>query len=135
MAGSSREYNQPRTNKNVYQYGTPIGQEENVNTGYAGRKDPMQAPDERPDASPPAKVVLDFHKNAPTDTRPDDIHHTLGSGALQAARGDHSHNGGADGALLLEGFTITGSKSNPTTMMPSIIQCLVRLGAEDATTA
>lgn len=110
------------------QYGTPPtqpGQEEK-------RKDREQNT-KQPDPTPPADVVRRFHQNAAVDTRKEDIHHTLGLNPNQAAPGDHKHNGG-DSKLLLEGSTIVGSKASPSTVLPSIISALVRLGATDSTT-
>lgn len=43
---------------------------------------------------PDSKAVREFHTNADTDGSPKAIHHTLGSGANQAAPGNHSHDGG-----------------------------------------
>lgn len=100
---------------------------------YGGdRKDPAARPKD-PDPSPPKDVVDKFHKNAGVDTRKEDIHHTIGPGPTQAASGAHTHNG-TDGPLLLEGFSLTGSKGSPSTVLPSIIACLARLGATDNTT-
>lgn len=82
---------------------------------------------------PDARTVSDFHTFADTDTTEKAIHHTLGDGPNQAASGSHRHDGG-DSVLLLEGFSITGNKATPETVFPSIIQCLTRLGATDATT-
>lgn len=96
------------------------------------RRDPEPRPQE-PDPSPPADIVAKFHKNAAVDSRTEDIHHTLGPSPSQASPGDHRHDGG-DSALLLEGYTIVGSKANPTTVLPSIIAALARLGAKDSTT-
>lgn len=128
---------QSRSQKNIIAYGQPIDQQAQQpnSRGYADRKDPMPQPKEEADPSPRADVVIKFHKHAPTDTRADDIHHTLGAGPLQAAKGSHGHTGGADGVLLLEGMTLTGSKSTPSTMWPTILAALVRLGAVDNTTA
>lgn len=85
------------------------------------------------DRKPDAQTVADFHTHADTDAKDTSIHHTLGVGPGQAAPGDHNHDGG-DSVLLLEGITITGSKDNPVTVFPSIINALVRLGVRDATT-
>ena len=125
-----------RSQKNIYQYGEPLTPENTApnQRGYADHK-PQEEKPKDPEKSPPADVVLKFHKYAPTDTRPDDIHHTLGASPNQAARGSHTHQGGADGPLLLDSYVLTGSKATPTTMWPSIIACLVRLGATDNTTA
>lgn len=83
--------------------------------------------------SPDNKTVEDFHKNASVNTRPEDMHHTLGNEPNQAASGSHSHNG-SDSVLLLEGTIISGSKASPSTVLPSIIGALTRLGATDSTT-
>lgn len=80
---------------------------------------------------PSAEEVEDFHTNADVDTRIESIHHTLGPGASQAAPGNHLHDGGTS-PLLLTGFTLTGSRGS-STALPSIIACLVRLGATDST--
>jgi len=85
------------------------------------------------DPSPSNRVVDAFHKNADTDSRTESIHHTLGPGPNQASPGSHSHDG-SDSVQILAGMTLTGSKATPSTMWPSIIAALVRLGAEDNTT-
>ena len=84
---------------------------------------------------PSAEEVRRAHTNADTDARLEAIHHTLGSGNTQASPGNHRHDG-SDSALLLEGFTLAGSKTAnpPTALLGSIVQALVRLGAKDATT-
>lgn len=113
------------------QYGAPREQPGSRGNGYEDRKD--QAPRTKdPDPSPDTKTVENFHNNASTDIRREDKHHTLGPGPFQAASGDHSHNGD-DSVLLLEGFTINGTLTNPTSVLPSIISALVRLGANDGT--
>lgn len=93
-------------------------------------QDPKPA---KEDPSPSATVVERFHKHADTDTRREAIHHTLGPNGAQASPGDHDHKGG-NSRLLLEGYTLVGSKSTPATMWGSILACLERLGAEDNTT-
>lgn len=86
------------------------------------------------DPSPPGQVVAQFHKNSDVDARREAQHHTLGPTSSQASPGDHTHDGGTS-RKLLDGYVLTGSKSTPATMWPSILACLVRLGAEDTTTA
>lgn len=81
-----------------------------------------------------AEDVEKVHTNADTDVRRESLHHTLGAGPTQAAAGDHTHDG-ADSSLLLSGVTISGSRSSPTAILPSIIAALVRLGATDQSTA
>jgi hypothetical protein len=81
---------------------------------------------------PDAVTVREFHTNADTDTSPDSIHHTIGSGYNQAASGQHNHDG-ANSPLLLEGFTVSGSKGG-NTALASVIAALVKLGAADSTT-
>lgn len=78
--------------------------------------------------------VEELHKNADTDVRKEAIHHTLGPRPSQAAGGDHKHDG-SDSSLLLEGMTISGSRASSTSILPSIIAALVRLGAVDSSTA
>ena len=102
---------------------------EQPNRGRNNEQPEPQPPPRKPDA----QTVADFHTFADTDTTEEAIHHTLGVSPTQAAKGDHRHDGG-DSVLLLEGHVISGTKSNPITVFPSIIQALVRLGAEDATT-
>jgi len=82
---------------------------------------------------PSAKEVEQFHEKADTDGSHHAIHHTLGSGRNQASPGDHTHDGGTS-PLLLEGFTIMGSKSDGTALS-NVIAALVQLGATDATTS
>jgi len=86
------------------------------------------------DPSPIAQVVTDFHKHADTDTRRESVHHTLGPNETQGSPGSHCHDGGTS-KKLLDGYSLTGSKSSPSTMWPPIIACLVRLGAKDSTSA
>lgn len=80
-----------------------------------------------------AEDVEKIHTNADTDVRRESAHHTLGAGPTQAAAGDHRHDG-SDSELLLSGVTISGSRSSPTAILPSIIAALVRLGATDQST-
>lgn len=82
---------------------------------------------------PSAEEVTRFHTEADTDTRAEAIHHTLGTGDNQAARGSHNHRGG-DSVQLLSGVTITGSRGGNIALL-SVIQALVALGATDSTTA
>lgn len=86
-----------------------------------------------PGGVPSADDVAKQHTNADTDTRAEAIHHTTGPGVTQAAAGNHRHRGG-DSLPLLDDFTITGDVSDGT-VLPSIIACLVALGAKDSSTA
>lgn len=118
------------------QYGTPpeTPQEKAQLDKYGrSRRDP-EPKTRQEDPSPPNQVVELFHKNASIDTQGSDIHHTLGISPNQAAKGSHDHSGGPNGKLILEGYTLTGSKASPSTVLPSIIAALVRLGAKDSTT-
>jgi len=81
-----------------------------------------------------AEQVEKIHLNADTDVRRESIHHTLGPRTTQAAPGDHTHNG-SDSSLLLEGVTISGSRSSSASILPSIISALVKLGAVDQSSA
>lgn len=112
-------------------YGAPERLPDTEKVTGPQRKD-QDAPTKQ-DPSPPPEVVRRFHQNADTDIRKESIHHTLGSDPNQASPGRHKHDGG-DSVLLLEGYTITGSKASPSTVLPSLIACLVRLGAKDSTT-
>lgn len=115
----------------VRQYGTPpTPQGQNPEQ----RKDQSPRPQTEED-SPRAEVVEAFHRYAAVDTRAEDVHHTLGQNPSQASPGSHAHDG-KDSPLLLDGFTINGSKSSPAAvLLPDIIACLVRLGATDSSTA
>lgn len=118
------------------QYGAPKeepGKPSETGNRYGdNRKDPAPKP-KAEDPSPPNKVVSDFHKNASVDTSDTDIHHTLGAKEGQASPGPHTHDGGTS-PLILEGYILTGPKANSALVLPSIIACLVRLGAKDSTT-
>lgn len=85
------------------------------------------------DRPPTAEEVQNLHTNADTDSRPESIHHTLGPGDNQAAKGTHNHRGG-DSSLLLSGVTLIGSRGGNIALL-SVIQALVALGATDSTTA
>lgn len=88
-------------------------------------------PDENP--KPPAQVVDDFHTYSDVDARAEAQHHTLGANPTQASPGDHTHDGG-DSKLILEGFTISGSRATDAWRL-SVNAMLVRLGATDQSTA
>lgn len=117
----------------VRQYGAPKDNGGKDERSYAARsrRDPEPKPKDA-DPSPDARTVDLFHKNASVDKRQEDIHHTLGVGPAQAAKGDHDHRGG-NSVLLLEGYEIVGTKSIGS-VDASIIECLVRLGAKDSST-
>lgn len=111
----------------------PGAQSQGNRYGDKVRKDPE--PKMKPaDASPSNEAVAKMHKNASVDTNQTDIHHTLGPSENQASPGSHSHNGG-DSVLILEGFSLGGSRSNFASMAPTLIAGLVRLGMKDNTTA
>lgn len=127
MAGGARQYGMPDDprktppNVGISQYGSAL----------KGTPEPEP---KKEDPSPRRQVVDQFHKNSDVDVRRESQHHTLGSSDGQASPGPHNHDG-SDSVEILAGYTLTGSKASPTTMWPSIIQCLVRLGATDNTTA
>ena len=81
---------------------------------------------------PPPKTVTEFHTNDDVDTSGQAHHHTLGIGANQAAPGPHRHDG-SDSVYLLEGYTISGSKTTGAALS-SVIAALVMLGAKDEST-
>jgi len=85
------------------------------------------------DRPPTTEEVDRQHTNAATDSRKEDIHHTIGVGENQAASGSHNHRGG-DSLLLLSGITLTGSRAGNIALL-SVIQALVALGATDSTTS
>lgn len=82
---------------------------------------------------PTPQKVNDFHTNSDVDQEPDSQHHTLGQSPGQASPGNHSHNG-SDSVALLEGVVLVGSRGGNSSIA-SILQALVKLGAEDNTTA
>lgn len=75
-----------------------------------------------------------MHEKDDVDVRAESHHHTLGPKSTQAAAGDHDHDG-TNSPLLLSGYTISGSRASSTAILPSIIACLVRLGATDSSTS
>jgi len=77
--------------------------------------------------------VESFHTNSDVDLRAESQHHTLGSSPSQAAAGDHNHDGG-NSALILDGLSITGSRSTDAWRL-SVNALLKRLGATDNTTS
>lgn len=81
---------------------------------------------------PSSEVVEKFHRKADTDGSETSAHHTLGNGRNQAAPGNHDHRGGSS-VLLLDGFTLTGSRGS-NAALASVIAALVELGATDSTT-
>ena len=87
--------------------------------------------DENP--KPPSQVVDDFHGNSDVDSRAEAQKLTLGPIPIQAAPGNHTHDGG-DSALILEGQTISGSRATDAWRI-SVNALLVRLGATDNSTA
>lgn len=96
---------------------------------YGGSSQPSDLAQNEP---PAANAVEHLHTNADTDVRPQALHHTLGYGPNQSSPGDHRHDG-TTSQLLFEKAIITGSKTDGTAVN-SIIQLLVRFGAEDQTT-
>jgi hypothetical protein len=77
-------------------------------------------------AKPTAEQVAEFHTFADTDSRDEAIHHTLGPGKFQAARGDHGHVGS-----LMRGYTISGSRASDSWRL-SVNAILVAFGASDS---
>lgn len=116
----------------MVQYGVKDPYNKPPSAGYGTDPTKAEPSVKQEDPSPPAPVVDAFHKNAARDTRPEDIHHTVGPGPTQAASGQHRHDG-SDSPLLLEGVILTGSKGG-NLALPSIISALVKLGAKDSTT-
>lgn len=114
------------------QYGAPRELPVTKSQTGRGRKDEQPKPKEE-DPSPSADRVRQFHRNSDVDTRPEAQHHTLGPSPNQASPGPHTHDG-SDSKKLLEGYTLTGAVASPSTVLPSIIAALVRLGAKDSTT-
>lgn len=82
---------------------------------------------------PSAEEVKRFHTKADTDGQSTSAHHTLGAGSNQSSPGNHIHDGGSS-KLLLEGLSLTGSRSGGAALV-SVINALVTLGATDNTSA
>lgn len=80
-----------------------------------------------------ARVVQKIHERADTDAGRTALHHTLGVMPNQASPGNHIHDG-TTSARPLSGFNLSGSRGG-NAALPSIIACLVQLGATDNTTA
>ena len=86
-----------------------------------------------PSSYPSAQTVNEFHQNSDVDTSPEAQHHTLGIGPNKASPGDHRHNG-EDAPLLLEGVTISGSRTNGDALQ-SLLTALAAHGLQNETTA
>lgn len=87
------------------------------------------------DKIPSAHEVEEFHRNADTNKRPEAIHHTLGKLPNNASPGAHRHDG-RDSVSLLDGLTITGSRSTNTAfVVQQILAALTQLGLQDGTSA
>jgi hypothetical protein len=56
--------------------------------------------------TPPSEAVVDFIHGRASTTRPEDLHHTLGTGQVQASPGNHQHNG-KDSKFVLDGANVT----------------------------
>ena len=67
-----------------------------------------------------------------TDTNSLVAHHTLGMSGVQAASGNHNHDG-TNSLQILNGVTISGVRGTAACDV-SIIAALVALGATDITT-
>ena len=138
---STRRDTRPTGSRGAQQYGAPTdpqrgqGASDNENAQQYGSslRDSTEPGTKKEDPSPSGVVVTKFHKNADTDSRAEAIHHTLGNSPTQASPGNHTHDGSSS-PLILQGMVLSGAKATPSTMWPSIIAALVRLGAKDSTT-
>lgn len=85
---------------------------------------------------PSAKAVLDFHTNSDKDGSPQALHHSLGSGANQAAAGNHTHDGGQSASLtaLMENITVTGSRGGNAAVASLLSGLASAFGLKDTTT-
>ena len=79
------------------------------------------------------QTVNRFHNKSDADSSSEAQHHTLGIKKDQSSPGDHKHDG-TTSKRLLEGTTITGSRSGGAALV-SVISALVKLGATDGTSA
>ena len=78
--------------------------------------------------SPKGEAVAKFHTNADTDSSRTALHHTLGPGANQAAKGNHTHDGN-DSPQLLSGTSISGASTE--VVLDNVVKALIKLGAQD----
>lgn len=93
----------------------------------------QKRPGEEQTLSPPARAVGQFHRNADVNAGRDAIHHTLGNQDYQAAPGSHIHQGG-NGQALLDGITITGSRSaNVASILDQLANVVAQLGGINST--
>lgn len=84
--------------------------------------------------APDARTINEMHTNDDVDSGPEAHHHTIGRGPHQAASGAHNHRDG-NGAPILDGVTLTGSKSGENlAVLTTIVNALVAMGADDKTT-
>lgn len=54
---------------------------------------------------PPSEAVVDFLHARASTTRPEDIHHFIGTGDADSAAGSHQHNG-KDSKLILQNANV-----------------------------
>jgi hypothetical protein len=84
--------------------------------------------------NPPSnKVVEWFHGRADT-TRPESIHHPIGTGPSESAAGDHTHNGKDSAFIIPAGTTLTDVPTTATNLqlanaINAINAVLTKLGA------
>lgn len=78
-------------------------------------------------------TVRMFHMFSDVDSDSGAQHHTIGTGANQAASGAHTHNG-SDSPVLYNG-TISGSRGNNAALASLISTLCSQTGMVDGTTA
>lgn len=90
----------------------------------------------KPDASPEAKKVSEFHKFDDVDVSQSSHHHTIGLLRGQAADGRHTHQNGNGHPLFDPAVDIiSGSRAAAVgSILDQICDLLEKLGASNATT-
>jgi hypothetical protein len=103
------------------------------------KSDPVRGLSSRvnPKQYPTPEEVLDFHMLSDVDSKKDAQHHTIGAGPLQAAPGNHTHNGNDSPFLFDPSTTIaTGDLSTTAgqrTAIKAILTALKNIGMTDST--
>lgn len=116
------------------QYGSPVEAPPDYGSSARPYGDTGGEPKtKKENPSPSSSVVSRFHANDDVDVRGESHHHTLGPKDTQSSPGNHVHDGGTS-KKILDGYIIVGSKASPSTVLPSLLAAMVRLGAKDNTT-
>lgn len=117
----------------VSQYGAPPEdpKDKRKGPGYGDLRRDAEPEPKKPDPSPPADVVQQFHKNSDLDRSATSQHHTLGTAEYNAASGAHNHRDGLS-VPLFDGLVLTGSKGG-NVALANLISLLTQFGLTDNT--